>query len=156
MFLGLQLGAQPGPYATDLQVGTELRHPLFCSFSLHHHMDQLPGLDFSRWVWLVASLSGRESEKPSFTKIPPRFIFPWTVHSCHENQEVVEKRVSRHISHEALGLQSAWMCQGNRMKRRALYFGPSAHTKEQSWLAEPWLTETPWPSPGFQSRLGNL
>lgn len=29
-------------------------------------------------------------------------------------------------------------------------------TKEQSWLAEPRLTETPRPSPGFQSRSGNL
>lgn len=45
------------------------------------------------------------------------------------------------------------MCQGNCVKCRALYFGPSAHTKEQSWLAEPRITETPRPSPGFQSRI---
>lgn len=75
MFLGLQLGAQPGPYATALQVKTELCHPLFCSFSLHHHMDQLPGLDLSRSVWLVASLSLTKGVRETFFHKDPSKIY---------------------------------------------------------------------------------
>lgn len=75
MFLGLQLGAQPGPYAIDLQVGTELHHHLSCSFTLRHHMDQLPGLDLSRSIWLVASLSLKKGVIETFFHKDPSKIY---------------------------------------------------------------------------------